>query len=240
MKEDIINLVKLQEKDDEIRALQSRLAAIPKEVEALEKEIADERMQLKQADDALEEGQKAQRAAEGELSDAEQRVSKYQEQLMNVKSNVEYKTMQHQIETSKGEISDVETKILQGLDLLEELAQKKKEREGELGRGQVKVDAMEKELDSEKKKLEAELASRRAAREEVLKLVPEDLLEDYQKIASTRGGIGMAAAIEERCQVCMVRVRPQAFQELKSFAKMHYCRSCQRILYYVSEEQAPA
>lgn len=238
MKEDLTNLVKLQAKDDEIRALAGRLAEIPKEVRALEREIANEKKNLKDAEDALAEGEKAQRAAEGELADTEQKLSKYQEQLMNVKSNVEYKTMQHQIEATRGEISDVETRILEGLDTLEELKARRDERATELEQGQTKVAAMEKELDDERKKLEAELAARQQAREEILKLVPEDLFEEYTKIAGTRAGVAMAAAVEERCQVCMVRIRPQVFVELKLGETMHRCRSCQRILYFMEPEQA--
>ena len=47
MKVEITNLVKLQKVDDVIRALESRLAEIPKEVETLEKEIATEKENLK-------------------------------------------------------------------------------------------------------------------------------------------------------------------------------------------------
>ncbi len=51
MKAEISNLVKLQAKDDQIRALESRLAEIPKEVEELEREIATEKKNLKAAED---------------------------------------------------------------------------------------------------------------------------------------------------------------------------------------------
>jgi predicted nucleic acid-binding Zn-ribbon protein len=237
MKAEISNLVKLQARDDEIRALESRLAEIPKEVKELEREIATEKKNLKAAEDALAEGQKSQRAAEGELSAAEEKLSKYQDQLMNVKSNEEYKAMQKQIEVTKKEIGDIETKILQGLDTLEELEAKRDERDKELQQGQKKVGGMEKELDEEKKKLEAELAERQKAREELLSVIPEDLFAEYQKIAKARGGVAMAAAVDERCQVCMVRMRPQVFYELKLGDK-HNCSSCTRILYYMEEETA--
>ena len=237
MKTEISNLVKLQVRDDEIRALESRLAEIPKEVEALEREIAAEMKNLKAIEDALAEGQKVQRAAEGGLSASEEKLSKYQTQLMSVKSNEEYKAMQKQIDATKNEIGDVETKILQGLDTLEEIEQKRAQRELELKEGQIKVSGMEKELDDEKVNLEAELATRQKARVELLSVIPEDLFEEYQKIAKSRGGIAMAAAAEERCQVCMVRIRPQVFHELKLGDK-HNCGSCTRILYYLEEEKA--
>ena len=237
MKAEISNLVKLQVRDDQIRALETRLAEIPKEVEELQREIATEKKNLKAAEDALAESQKQQRAAEGELSAAEEKASKYETQLMSVKSNEEYKAMQKQIEVTKNEIGDVETKILQGLDTLEELEAQRSERERELKQGQIKVSGMEKELDAENAKLEAELAERQQAREELLPLIPEDLFEEYQRIAKTRGGVAMAAAVEERCQMCMVRIRPQAFHELKLGDK-HNCGSCARILYYLEEETA--
>ena len=237
MKAEISNLVKLQVRDDEIRALESRLAEIPKEVEALEREIAAEKKNLKAAEDALAEGQKGQRAAEGELSASEEKLSKYQGQLMNLKSNEEYKAMQKQIDATKNEIGDVETTILQALDTLEEIERTRAQRERELEEGQKKVCGMEKELDDEKAQLEAELATRHKARVELLSVIPEDLFEEYQKIAQSRGGIAMAAASEERCQVCMVRIRPQVFHELKLGDK-HNCGSCTRILYYMEEETA--
>ncbi len=236
MKAEISNLVKLQGRDDEIRTLEIRLAEIPKEVEELEREIATEKKNLKDAEDAHTEAQKSQRAAEGELAAKEEQRSKYETQLMSVKSNEEYKAMQKQIEVVKREIGDVETKILQGLDTLEELESKRAERERELKEGQIKVSGMEKELDVEKAKFEAELAERQASRKELLSLIPEDLLAEYQKIANARSGVAMAAAVDERCQACMVRMRPQVFHELKLGDK-HVCSSCSRILYYLEEEK---
>lgn len=237
MKAEISNLVKLQTKDDEIRALEARLAEIPKQVQELEREIATEKKNLKDAEDALAEGQKDQRAAEGELAANEEKRSKYESQLMSVKSNEEYTAMQKQIEVAKKEIGDAETKILQGLDTLEELDNERAAREQELKQGQIKVSGMEKELDAEKAKLENELAARQQARDELLGLIPNDLLDEYQKIAKTRGGVAMASAVDERCQVCMVRMRPQVFYELKLGDK-HNCSSCTRILYYLEEETA--
>ena len=240
MKVEITNLVKLQKLDDVIRALESRLAEIPKEVETLEKEIATEKANLKAAEDSLAVAQKDQRTAEGELSSAEDRLSKYQTQLMSVKSNDEYKAMQRQMEVTKSEIGDVETKILEGLDASEELEGKRATREQELADGQKKVAGMEKELEAEKAKLEAELVTQKDGRKVVLDVIPEAMLGEYQNIAKTRGGIAMAAAVEERCQICMVRIRPQVFHELRMYEKFHHCASCGRILYFLAEEQSAA
>jgi predicted nucleic acid-binding Zn-ribbon protein len=237
---EIENLIRLQKVDDEIRALETRLRAIPKEIEALEKEIATERKNLEDASAALAEAQKAHRANEVALAATEEKVKKYRDQLMTVKTNDEYKMMQKQIETTQAEVSGIEDKILQGYDAIQSLEEKKKARQKELEKGQTEISAMARELESERSRLEAELAGRRTSREEILKAVPSDLFDDYKRIAKTRGGIAMAEAIDERCQVCMVRLRPQVFQELRQGAKILHCESCRRILYFQQKEQAAA
>lgn len=237
MTPEIENLVRLQKLDDVIRALESRLAQIPKEVEALQKEIAAERDNLEQATKALTEAQKAQRSHEGKLSAAEEKVKKYKDQLMSVKTNEEYRVMQHQIEVATGEVSDVEDEILRDFDAVKELEEKKRQRQRELEKGQKEISAMEKELESERARLEGEAAERRGTREGLLREIPEDLLEDYERIARTRGGVAVAEAIDERCQVCMVRMRPQVYQELRVGGKIFHCESCRRILYYQEKEK---
>ena len=237
---EIENLVHLQKIDDQIRAIETRLRAIPKEIAALEKEIATERKNLDDASAALAEAQKIHRANESALSATEEKVRKYRDQLMNVKTNDEYRMMQKQIESAQGEVGEIEDKILQGYDLIKDLEERKKARQKELEKGQTEISGMERELQAERAKLESELAGRRSSREEILKGIPSDLFEDYERIAKARGGIAMAEASDERCQVCMVRMRPQVFQELRLGTKILHCESCRRILYFQQKEQAAA
>ncbi len=237
---EIENLVRLQKVDDEIRALETRLRAIPKEIEALEKEIATERKNLEDAAKALADTQKAHRANESALAATEEKVKKYRDQLMNVKTNDEYRLMQKQIEVATSEVGEVEDRILQGYDAIKELEDRKRERQKELEKGQTEISAMERTLEAERAKLEGELASRRESRGNILKEIPGELFDDYNRIARTRGGVAMAEAVDERCQVCMVRLRPQVFQELRIGEKIFHCENCRRILYFQQKEQAAA
>lgn len=237
---EIENLVRLQALDDEMRALETRLAAIPKEIAALENEIATEKRNLEEAEKALGETQKAQRAFERDLSLAEEKHEKYKDQLMNVKSNEEYKAMQRQIEIAKQHISDIEDSILAGLDQIEALEARRRARDEELKKGLVEITAMEKELEDERGRLQKELDGRRSSREAILPSISSDLLGEYQAIARSRGGVAVAEAIDEHCQVCMVRLRPQVFQELKIGDRVHHCGNCNRILFYREKEPTPA
>ena len=237
---ELVSLVDLQKLDDEIRALQTRLAAIPKEIEALEAEIATERRNLEDAKKTLLDAQKAQRGGESELATTEEKLRKYRDQLMNVKSNDEYRAMQKQIDGAQLEVSDIEDKILHGLDALEALETARQGRQAELEKGQREIGAMENELVLERTRLEGEPGERQAKRSQILASIPDDLLEDYDRIGKVRGGVAVAEAIDEHCQVCMVRLRPQVSQELRLGEKILHCESCRRILYFRKEEQAAA
>jgi predicted nucleic acid-binding Zn-ribbon protein len=68
----------------------------------------------------------------------------------------------------------------------------------------------------------------------VIASIPGDLYAQYTRIASFRKGIALAQAVEETCQVCNVRIRPQVFSELMG-NNIHTCDSCGRILYWKPE-----
>ena len=58
-----------------------------------------------------------------------------------------------------------------------------------------------------------------------------DLVLHYDRVRKHRGGIGVAPARNEVCEICSVRIRPQVFQEIRKNDQIIECASCQRILY---------
>lgn len=226
------NLITLQTLDLQIRALEGRLAKIPQEVEALEKEIATEKANLETAENRVSESQKQRRALEGELEQLESAIGKYKDQLMQVKTNDEYKAMRRQIETTQENIGGKEEQVLLIMEEAEDLQEKVKVRQQELQEGKKKVQAMEADLEAEASKLRAELDKETQQREELLKSIEPDLLSQYNKVAQARSGVAVAEAKDEHCQVCHVRLRPQVYNEIRLGDRILSCDSCGRILYY--------
>jgi hypothetical protein len=58
-----------------------------------------------------------------------------------------------------------------------------------------------------------------------------DLVSRYDRVRKHRGGIGVAPARNEVCEICQVRIRPQVFQEILKNDQIIACDACQRILY---------
>jgi predicted nucleic acid-binding Zn-ribbon protein len=231
------NLIALQRSDLEIHAIESRLKQIPKEIADLEKEVATERANAKAAEDRLAESQKTRRALEGELELLDGKIEKYKEQLMLVKSNEEYRAMQKQIQSAKDDVSSKEDTILAKMEEAELLQEELKRRRKELEEGMEQVRKMEGELEAEASRLRSELDGKNGRREELLKLLPDDLVAQYRQIARIRGGVAVAEAKDEHCQVCHVRLRPQLFSELRSGNKILRCDNCSRILFHIAVDQ---
>jgi uncharacterized protein len=91
----------------------------------------------------------------------------------------------------------------------------------------------QKALEAEHAKLEQELARLTAARSEVIATLSRDVLSLFERVAHGRKGIAVAEARDGLCTVCHVRLRPQAFNEVKRNDALHQCDSCTRILYYI-------
>ena len=68
-------------------------------------------------------------------------------------------------------------------------------------------------------------------RKEIEGSITADLISRYERVKKHRGGIGVAAALNEVCAICQVRIRPQVYQEIRKNDQIIACDACQRILY---------
>jgi predicted nucleic acid-binding Zn-ribbon protein len=168
----------------------------------------------------------------------EGKIEKYKDQLMQVKTNDEYKAMQKQVETAKVEVSDKEDKILVKMEEAEQLQEELKRRKKELDEGVVRVKKMEAELEAEATRLRQELEGKNNQRKQTVDSLPKDLITQYDEIGRVRSGIAIAQAKDEHCQVCHVRLRPQVYSELRIGNKILRCENCSRILYYLEPASA--
>ena len=234
------SLIRLQELSLEQARLQKILSSFPLEIESIDRQSQEASSALTAARESVEEGRKRRRAHEAELQDLESRLSKYNAQLMQVKTNQEYKAMQKEIEGVRGSVGAVEEKILLLMDEIESLQKKVAGEEVLLAQRKKESDARKAEILKSQEEIAAEAAKVEAARMEASAGVRGEALEMFTRIAPLRNGIAVARALDERCLECKVRVRPQIFAEIRKNERIIQCDSCQRILYYLPPPAAPA
>lgn len=234
------SLIHYQQLSLELARLNARLAEFPTQIQAIDDEVARASGDLAAAENELSECKKERRGLEGELQDLENQKSKYNQQLMEVKTNEAYKAMQHEIEGVAAKISNVEEKILLLMEEAEgterQVTEEKTKLEGIKKEGESRKSAIkddQKKVEQEAARVTSELQTAKAA-------LSTEALDMFERIASSRNGIALARALDERCQECNVRLRPQAYQEIKKGTSLIQCDSCKRILYYIESPTADA
>ena len=230
---DLQHLIRLQQLDTDIDTARRRIAEIPLLRQAMDARLADQQAAVAAMKQRLADNQAKRREIEMEVATIQTRLSKYKDQLMEVKTNKEYQAMQHEIATAQGSIRAQEDEILEGMEEAEGLTRELKATEAELKRQQVEVAAEQKVLSDEAAALEQTIGNHSTERGQVAKALSAPALELFETVARARRGLAVAEAREGRCTVCHVRLRPQVFNDVRRNEALLQCESCQRILYFV-------
>jgi uncharacterized protein len=231
-------LMRLQEVCLAIEEQAKKLAAMPGRTQDLEQSLARHRADVAKTRDELAESQKQRRKLEGDLQAVETRISKYQGQLMDVKTNKEYTAMLHEIETVKEERGGIETRILQAMDASEALEGSIRQKEAALSEEQQRVSGLLTALKQEERAAADLKGSLEAQRSGVEKELPADLVAEFGRVSRGRGGLAVVGVRAGLCQGCSVRIQPRVFQLIRRNEGLLRCESCKRFLYYVEEKRA--
>jgi len=166
-----------------------------------------------------------------DLKTAEEKVSKYKDQMHNVKTNEQLWALQEEIGHAESAVSEVETRILEQLEVADSLTAVIGEKKAEMVGETKRIDAGIAEADRREAELTAGKAEVEAAIAELGTQVPADLRKKYEGIKALRGGIGVAEVLDEVCLVCNTKVRPQHYVNTMNLVELMQCESCKRIIY---------
>ena len=240
MNDDLKRLVRVQEILSGIEALQEKIAAVPAEVARLEKDLLAAQKDVESEKTRVQELGKDRRRLEMELMGIEAKITKYQSQLLEVKTNKEYQAMLHEIEGCRKERAAFDEKILVEMEesekrqaavrALEETLERKRR---ETTQGKERLDAEAQELKRRSESLEAE---RKALEAEI----SADYLQPFLKVARQRKRLALVAVRDERCGGCHVRVMPKLIQQVRRAEGLIACDSCKRFLYVPDEPNRAA
>jgi predicted nucleic acid-binding Zn-ribbon protein len=237
---DLQRLIRLQELDTETEQRRRWSAELPGVLSALDQRVAERQAALENARQLQIDNLNARRALEKDLSVVQGRLTKFKDQLMEVKTNKEYLAMQHEIATAQDGVRGFEDQILELLVEADELAAAVKEAEAALKQEQAAVAGERKQLDERQRRTDAELADLAAARAGVERETPSALVALFNTVSSRRHGTAVVEARDGHCSACHVRLRPQFYNELRRGDAVHQCESCSRILYVAPTAAAQA
>lgn len=231
MSPDLKNLIEIDRIHQEISRLTEEIAQLPKRVAVIEGKLAQSKTQVEAANAAIKSQEANKRKHESDIQDWQQKISKFRDQSLTVKTNEQYKALMHEIEFAEKHISECEENILVGMEGADGFQKALKTAEAHLKEESIEVDKEKEHARKVTEEDQAKLQELRAQLAELKLKIDPVTLANFERVATKRKG-AIAEAIDQKCSACNVLMRPQRFNELVSGAGLVTCESCGRILFH--------
>lgn len=235
---DVQKLIELRKVDREILRLREEITSLPKRVAAIEAKLAVTKAVLERAKAAIKADEAARRKYETAVQDLQQRISKYRDQSLEVKTNEQYKALLHEIQFAEQDIRINEDRILELMVNSEAREKDLKAAERELKEETAEIEKEKTDARQRTAEDEKQLAEWNAKRDGLRSGVNPDLLRHYDRVSKHRG-TGISEVRDHKCLACQVMLRPQTYNEVRAAEEIVFCDSCQRILYHDPSSDKP-
>lgn len=224
----LFQLQTMLSKIDEIKTLRGEL---PLEVQDLEDEIAGLSTRIDRIRTEVTELRSAITGKNLEIETAKVAVAKYKDQQDNVRNNREYDFLSKEIEFQTLEIELCEKRI-------KEFAEQETEKSEEVAGSADALEERQKDLDVKKNELD-EIISETKQEEEKLRdkakeletKIETRLLQSFKRIRkNSRNGLGIVYVQRDACGGCFNKIPPQRQLDIRSRKKIIVCEYCGRIM----------
>ncbi len=202
--------LEIQDMEDEIAGLETRIANFKEESKKHQKDISDYKIKIKETE-AL--------------------IKKYEDQQNNVRNNREYDSLTKEIEYQNLDIQLSEKRI-------REITAKDNDVAAKVAQAQLRLNELKGSLKEKKDELSSLVEGTEKEEEQLLqrssdceKLVEDRLLVAYKRIRkNARNGLAVVGIHNEACGGCFNRIPPQHQLDICTHKKIIVCEYCGRIL----------
>ncbi|MCJ7448542.1 MAG: C4-type zinc ribbon domain-containing protein [Bacteroidales bacterium] len=224
-------LYNLQLVDSEIDKIKTLRGELPLEVQDLEDDIAGLETRLNNHREEVVALEKSVQKKNNEITEAEALIKKYEEQQKNVRNNREFDSLSKEIEYQNLEIELFNKKIKEFNVQIEEKKLVISESEITLSDRQSDLDNKKSELDEIISDTQKEEEGLYKKLDKVQAIIEERLLTAYKRIRSNaRNGLAVVPVQRDACGGCFNQIPPQRQLDIKSRKKIIVCEYCGRIL----------
>ena len=241
------SVVALQTTLNDLASARERLHGIPDWMRELHEEHAAYQRQIEELEEAIADAGSERRAAEGEVSEAREKLKRYQQQINAVNNQREYGALLQEIDTVKRQISEGEERGLAALERADQLQQQLTEKRDGFRELDERYHGELARWEAQKPEVASQVAALEAREETLRSGLPRPVLSHFDRLRTRLAGAAVApvrktdrsgkGAAMWHCGACNYRVRPQVVVEVANSGSLVHCESCQRILYI---EDVPA
>ncbi len=228
-------LYALQIIDSQIDSIRTVRGELPLEVQDLEDEIEGLDTRLKKLQDEVKELDTETSDRKNGMKDAEAAIAKFKEQQNNVRNNREFESLDKEIEFQELEIKlhekrikESKAKIASKKEVIDEVKSRLEMRKADLA---VKKGELDEIVAETQKEEEALLSKSEKAKE----AIDTRLIAAYDRLRSNaKNGLAVVSVDRDSCGGCFNKIPPQRQLDIDSKKKVIVCEHCGRILVPVS------
>jgi len=227
---DVEKLWELQSVLSQLADREKAMSVKPEAFAEVDREYQSSSEEMARLEQSLEVLAKERRRVEGELSDQQELLKKYQGQLMQVKNQQQYAAAWKEIDATRKHVKELEESALKTMTEIDGVQGQLDERKAGFEDLQTRHDAAHAEWQSSLGDLRGEAASLRKKADQLEAALPDGPRREFQRIFKQRGGVAVSKVINDSCTTCRTRNRPALAQRLRR-GEIVICEGCHRILY---------
>jgi hypothetical protein len=235
VEEDIQLLIRIVQKDREIKARRKLVDGIPARVKAIDRDLKRMDEDLAETKKTLDKLEREKSQIAGLVESQKAELERKRAEQRQVKTNREFQALLSEMQYISSQIDKEEERILVILDETEARRKSVKAITDRIDREKsALVDEREKLLERQK---EAEDALG-ILEDEKLRILPHlssEVRRIHDRILKAKGDSGAANIVADICQGCYSRVPPQTAHEVRRNNEIIACEACGRILVYFEE-----
>ena len=231
MYEKIMALYELQKIDSQIDEINKIKGELPLEVEDLEDEIAGLQTRIANINAEIEGLNNLTKQRKREIDQAQIQIAKYTEQQNNVRNNREFDAISKEIEYQQLEITLAEKRLKEYAGAIKAKKASLESTDALLAERNVDLTAKKTELESIEGETAAQIEELSAQGDAAKAKIDERLLGAYNRIRSkVHNGLAVVTVKRDACSGCFNRIPPQRQSDIRQGKKLIVCEYCGRIL----------
>ena len=231
MIEAIEKLLAIQDKDQRLRTFRAELGAIPVEIAAKERLIAEAASRLENARSRAKEIEVQKKTLEVEASSKREQIARYKTQQMQTRKNEEFSALAHEIETVEKLISGIEDSEIELMEEAESLRPQISAAEQTHAAEKSRFEVQIATLGEKAANLKSRISELEEARQNATVDIDEELLDRYNRLFQTKNAAAVVALEHDVCTGCHMKVTTQTGVELRAEKSIVSCPQCGRILF---------
>jgi predicted nucleic acid-binding Zn-ribbon protein len=230
------SLLILQDRDAKRLGIEAQLKSIPVQIASVEASISQEKAAIEAARAERQSLEAKKKVLETEIGSAEQKLATYKTQQLSVRKNDEYQALGNQIQTTQGQIGELESQELELMYAIDEAKKRFAAAEAVLKENIAGYEGRIRDLQAREKSLTEEMKGALTEVEKARTGVDPRAIQIYDRRA--RRGLPVVVPVRQgKCGGCHLKISSEA--ESLSRGKgpegeLATCDQCGRIIYFES------